>query len=191
MSLLILCILIQGGGSYGVLFSGIFLIAVVLILSTTIISIKKRTSKFIKFLIPIIATILIILVFDECWWARYLPQLYFMSLLALLMLEYYNKSNFIKYVKNIILLVFIINLLLHSLSIFEVYKTNYIFYKDFKNELKNSKGTIYIDVRDCEGAIFNVTDLKKDYAFIKENMNLENYNEFTFLFDCFKIYTKE
>ena len=137
------------------------------------------------------ATFLIILIFDECWWARYLPQLYFIPFLVLLILEYFNKSSFIKYAKYFLLIVLIINIFLHSLSIFEVYKTNYLFFKEFKNTVRNSKGTIYVDVEDCEGAIFNVTDLTKNYSLIKDNVELEGYNEFTLLFDCFKIYIKE
>ena len=70
-------------GGFGIYFSGIFIISVIVILTYFIITIKnKKYDKLVFIGIPFIITILLMLFFGESWWARYAPQTYFIVIMA-------------------------------------------------------------------------------------------------------------
>lgn len=74
-------------GGFGIYFSGIFIISVIVIIIYVILKIKnKEYEKLIFIGIPFIITILLMFFFKESWWARYSPQTYFVVLMALFIL---------------------------------------------------------------------------------------------------------
>lgn len=74
-------------GGFGIYFSGIFIISIIIIVVDAILKIKnKEYEKLIFIGIPFIITILLMLFFGESWWARYSPQTYFIVLMALFIL---------------------------------------------------------------------------------------------------------
>ncbi len=74
-------------GGFGIYFSGILIISIIVIIVYIIFKIKnKEYEKLIFIGIPFIITILLIFFFGESWWARYSPQTYFIVLMALFIL---------------------------------------------------------------------------------------------------------
>lgn len=74
-------------GGFGIYFSGIFIISIIIIIVYIISKIKnKEYEKLIFIGIPFIITVLLMFFFNESWWARYSPQTYFVVLMALFIL---------------------------------------------------------------------------------------------------------
>ena len=74
-------------GGFGIYFSGIFIISIIVIIIYAILKIKNKEYEQLIFIgIPFIITILLMLFFGESWWARYSPQTYFIVLMALFIL---------------------------------------------------------------------------------------------------------
>lgn len=74
-------------GGFGIYFSGIFIISIIVIIVYIISKIKnKEYEKLIFIGIPFIITVLLMFFFNESWWARYSPQTYFVVLMALFIL---------------------------------------------------------------------------------------------------------
>lgn len=74
-------------GGFGIYFSGIFIISIIVIIVYAILKIKnKEYEKLIFIGTPFMITILLMFFFGESWWARYSPQTYFIVLMALFIL---------------------------------------------------------------------------------------------------------
>ena len=74
-------------GGFGIYFSGVFIISIIVIIVYTISKIKNKEYEKIIFIgIPFVITILLMFFFKESWWARYSPQTYFIVLMALFIL---------------------------------------------------------------------------------------------------------
>ena len=74
-------------GGFGIYFSVIFIISIIVIIVYIISKIKnKEYEKLIFIGIPFIITVLLMFFFNESWWARYSPQAYFVVLMVLFIL---------------------------------------------------------------------------------------------------------
>ena len=91
---------------FGHLFSGIFLISIIL----TICLIKKRKNIF-----PLLLIYSTVLLNPICWWARFVPQLH---LLPVMICCYFRKNNYIFYLLSLLIL----------LNGFTVAKENFLTY---------------------------------------------------------------
>lgn len=81
-------------GGFGVYFSGIFIISVVIIMIYFIVGIVyKKYDYIIMFGIPFVLIILIMFCLSDGWWARYSPQVWFIPLMAVFMLLFDNKKG--------------------------------------------------------------------------------------------------
>ena len=150
----------------GVLFSGIFILSIVILLCLSGKVYKNNKQLFILSIIPLAITFIMIFVLGESWWARYFPQLYFFVLFALL---YLNETN-VK-IANILLYSYISIVLVNNMLTF-YYSTNYSvqFSKDVAkqfyefNRTYSNKGcelTLYTE--NFHGALYNVIDKEKKY----------------------------
>ncbi len=119
---------------FGHLFSGIFIISVIL----TIIQIKKKKGLFV-----ILSILLTTLLNPICWWARFVPQLH---LLPIANCYYFRKNNYIFYLLSILILVNGIWVAKENFST-NAYKTYLInnFYNELFEKSQNSDVSIYID----------------------------------------------
>lgn len=79
-------------GGYGVWFSGILIISVlVLIFYCWRLFIQKKWAVFCMLIVPLLSTIILPLLIDNMWWARYYPHIYVIPVLALVLL-FINKK---------------------------------------------------------------------------------------------------
>lgn len=80
-------------GGFGVYFSGILIISVIIILIDFIIGLfYKKYDDLIMFGIPFLLIILIMFCLSDGWWARYSPQVWFIPLMAAFILLRSNKK---------------------------------------------------------------------------------------------------
>jgi len=75
-------------GGYGVWFSGVLTISILCIVGYACYVLVKRKWKYEFWLltVPLVATIGLLLVVSDAWWARYFPQMYVLPMAALIML---------------------------------------------------------------------------------------------------------
>jgi hypothetical protein len=117
---------------FGVFYSGIFILSFV---GLFISYLKRLTINLKIYMFIILILILSVFVNPECWWARYVPQLYFIPITILIYLYLINK----KWTKTWSLVILAL-LILNQSSIgatnyfYNMTKTNYI-----NNILKNIK----------------------------------------------------
>ena len=89
-------------GGFGIYFSGILIISILIIIIDLILSIKRaKYDKLIFIGIPLLITILLMFFFGESWWARYSPQTYFIVLMSIFIL--FTSNNKIYYIIGIVM----------------------------------------------------------------------------------------
>lgn len=151
----------------GIFFSGIFIISIfIIILSGKNLFIKEK-NKFFLVYIPVYITIVMVPFWNEAWWARYYPQLYFLVLSAIIGLNNIDFEN--KVVKNICLYAFVGIILLNNVITFgstllTAYRNNVAYNiefamldDEFANEnLNERKLEVYASA--FHGAKFNIID---------------------------------
>lgn len=159
-------------GGFGVLFSGILIISIIIILKEII----KQKHKATIYLIPIIGTIILITILKDAWWARYIPQLYITPIIALILNK--KEENKKQKITNIALIVVLtintiliagpatLNIILEKQKVEESFK-----------ELKIEKDTkIIIKTDEFTGAVYNIKDKYKNIQNVKE-LEEENYTK--------------
>ena len=172
-------------GGYGIFFSGILVLSIILICLNIKSVYKKDKTIFMLTLIPIIITLLLTFTLGESWWARYFPQLYFIPLFAIL----YSNFNDRKYNQiigaTVILILLINNLLIFGASSFRSY-----LFTQRQNELQTAFESV-TSPKECQlelnttifhGALYNVRDKEKDYNIIYTDKENEN-QEYNVMFD--------
>lgn len=153
-------------GGFGVLFGGILLLSIVILLIGLYFLYFKDRKLFARFFIIVCTLTLLILILEESWWARYMPQIYIIPVLAILILYI-----FIKRKVNLILITFLIITTIINTGIIVKYNTipNYERFVEIKENLKtlknNNEMTVY--TTDFNGAIYNIYD-------VNQNINVVN-----------------
>ncbi|MCI8331059.1 MAG: hypothetical protein HFE04_03035 [Bacilli bacterium] len=161
-------------GGFGVLFSGILIISILIILK----EIKKQKQKTTIYLMPIIGTIILITILKDAWWARYIPQLYIIPIIALIL----NKNKEETKKQKITNIALIVLLTINTILIAGPATLNIILEKQkveesFK-ELKIEKDTkIIIKTEEFTGAVYNIKDKYKNIQNVKE-LEEENYTKY-------------
>ena len=161
-------------GGYGVFFSGIFIISLIIILFFTIDSIRKKDISIIIYLIPIIITVLLMVFLTDSWWARYAPQLYLFVLISLLL---FGKSKGI--LLEYVFCIFSIIILLNSVLCF-----NSFFYHKLQvsnqtkielNVVRNEEIEIYLESQIYTGILANLEDKNIKYEIVlNKNIDMKN-----------------
>lgn len=177
-------------GGYGVFFSGILLSSFISGLFALVVLIKKR-KNIVQYIIPVIATTFLIIIFDECWWARYIPQLYLLPFIVLAMLEEIKKINIVKYIKYFILFFIVMNIYLSANIICYDMSTKYLENESAIEAMRNSKETVYVNIGRFTGSLFNIADNAKEYQIVSDGTVLEEYTMYEFLNEKVCIYVKE
>lgn len=143
-------------GGFGIYFSGIFIVSIIVIIIYIVIKFKnKEYEKLIFIGVPFLITILLMLFFGESWWARYSPQTYFIILMALyILLTKESKKTFA--LASILLLLYCF----HSTIIFRhMVKTKIPISGQTRTNLENLKNTtITLKKGGFTGVQFNLLD---------------------------------
>ncbi len=152
-------------GGFGVWFGGIFIISMVIIGIHFLINIKnKNYDSLIMFGIPIIIILGFMTFMSDGWWARYSPQIFFVSLMALYLLLKHEKKiiNLIGYG---LMSLIIINTSLCGVNLYKglIVSKNTI---SIRNNIKNKK--IYIEPSNkyVTGLYYNFEDLNCEYTVV-------------------------
>lgn len=145
----------------GIWFGGILILSIIIIL-LNIESFRKRSDKlFYICLIPTFITIVMIFTFNESWYARYFPQLYFIALLAIIILETRKKKIAKIFNYFFIIIILINNFMTGFFAIKNAYNKNIEYRNQFAyfDSLNIKDGTrVYIYTNGFNGAKFNIID---------------------------------
>ena len=148
-------------GGFGVLFGGILIISIIVIIIGLYFLYFKNKKLFAQIGIIIGTITLLILILDESWWARYMPQLYVVPIVAILILYIFKGRKI-----NIIMLSLISILLIINTGIIIRYNTivNIKKFNEVKTELKTLKNdeSLLLYTTDFNGAMFNIYDINKN-----------------------------
>ena len=132
---------------FGGLFSGLMLLSVILLtILLTKFSGQWRYRKNWLYLVVLIITSVIIM--PESWWARYVPQFWYIPIIILLIAELYMDNNF-KILKLLMYICLTINIGFTLLSFrFNILMTQMI--NAQLKEMKDSERTIYVQFDSSE-----------------------------------------
>lgn len=153
-------------GGYGALFSGILIISLIIIIYGLFKIYKINQTLFWLLLLPLMTTLFLILILEENWWARYFPQLYWLPILAIIILIIMPSKS----TKPLILNIVLITTLFLNLHYF--YKWNFTLnnetYKNINkdilsiNRLHNNNHKIYLYNSYFESLMYNFKDKMGD-----------------------------
>ena len=160
---------------YGVLFGGILIVTFIIGVYSLIIAIKNK-ENVIELLIPIFATLFIIVILKESWWARYIPQLYLMPFLAIAILNKVKSNKVSKLLTNFVLIVLFLNAyLVFNPAMEEIVAQKRNIEEAFK-VVENTDAPVYVYTSEFDGSIFNVYDRNHNIIVVDTNDDIEGYN---------------
>lgn len=169
---------------HGVLFGGIFIISLIILLISSFKIYKNDRQLFYMCSIPIFLTILLIFGLSESWWARYLPQVYYIPLVSILYLDKI-KSPQNKLLLPLLLIILLVN---NTFTLKSVVKNSYDLtfwsndqFRLLKENLDSDKYKLYISSPILPGAMYNVFDNLKEYEIITEKKTLEEVADYNYL----------
>lgn len=152
-------------GGFGPLFSGIFLLTLFFLILLLVYRRKDLLSSYLAGFMLMLGFSVVIL--EEAWWARYVPQFWFIPLLMLILMEAFDKK-WIVTLKNATYIIMLINI---SLSIYMVTQTNILKTAEINYQLKQFKALnepIVIDFNEFEANRVRLNEHHIPY--IKKNM---------------------
>lgn len=152
----------------GVLFSGIFIISLILLVITSIKMYHHNKKIFMMASIPLIITFLMIFLLSESWWARYFPQTYFIILIVMLYL-YFLKGRLYKSFLTLLIILVLFN---NGITFFKATEYSYTQNKLANNEFRlleenvnPDKQFIVLQAPVFIGALYDVYDNLPNYKF--------------------------
>ena len=177
-------------GGYGVLFGGILIIGIIGGIYA-LYRFKKEKLDMYPFILPVIATLFLIIILKEAWWARYFPQFYMMPLLVIMMLCLIKQNKICKSILWLLIGTMVINIYLIINPAYEQLKLETKTVNNQINEIKstNAKEKMYV-ITDMhgyynksmyDGAAYNLYDLYKNIEVINPIENLEGYHKIGFM----------
>lgn len=174
-------------GGYGIFFSGILIISII-VLVYTLIRIFKNDKNVFKYICIIIGGIFLTTLFmAEAWWARYSPQLYLIPIMAMfgiLLVANNCEKKKKKIVENLVGAIIFI-LMIINIWPFAYWRVKDIKYaKSIKESIvvlkevtdSNEEVEISFNGTDYYGILFNIRDYEVKYKLNKDNKeNKEHY----------------
>lgn len=164
----------------GVLFSGIFILSILIICLTSYKIFKEHKGIFILCSIILGITILFIVFLGESWWARYFPQTYFIALIALLYL-WLLKNKITKSLSYLFIIIILINnLITFNEAINYSYDLNMNAKMQYQYMLDTTGGNVYIITEIAyPGIYYNIQDDLEEYNYTilppKKSISLDEY----------------
>lgn len=167
-------------GGNGVLFSGIFILSILIICLTSYRIFKEHKEVFILCSIILGITILLIFFLGESWWARYFPQTYFITLIALLYL-WLLKNKVAKFLSYLFIVVILVNnVITFKEAINYSYDLNMNAKLQYQYMLDTTGGNVYIITEIAyPGIYYNIQDDLEEYNYTilppESNISLSEY----------------
>lgn len=155
-------------GGFGVYFSGILIISVIVIIIYMIVGIvRKNYDDLIMIGIPFLLIILIMFCLSDGWWARYAPQVWFIPLMATFLLLKDNKW----FIKVLGVLLFILCIDNSYIIIDRMIKSRIPTSGLTRQTLEKNRGKkieIQMMSPNYTGTLFNLKDFDIDYKIKKK-----------------------
>ena len=163
-------------GGFGPLYSGIFIISSIVTIIALIDLIKnKKINQLIPYSIIVFITVALALGLDGGYWARYVPYVYFVSIMNLAYL-FEKKQKSISIISYIVGIIILINSLSVSYSAFNGYISDSKHInsrlKEFKEYSSTVQGKVEIKLNEFvfQGVEYNINDLGVNF---KINQDLQ------------------
>lgn len=148
------------------LFSGIFILSLLVLLIHFIIEIIKKRYNDLLFLgIPFLLVFLIMFVISDSWWARYSPQIYLIPIMAVYSLIK-NKKIIIKLLSIIFLVLLGLNSLITFKHVIRAYIPPSGKTRMNLNEFRNKEINIVLETEHFCGALYNLKDFNIKYNYM-------------------------
>lgn len=152
-------------GGYGVLFSGLFIISIILIILFTIFAYLKKEKNTVLYLIPLIVTLLLMFFLADGWWARYSPQLYLFILISVLLFGLNSNKRCLKVSFGMYSFLIILN----SMLCFYGYYDDFVMSQKTKILLdENREYIIDVYLPEGNGVLANLKDRNIKYNIVSE-----------------------
>ena len=158
-------------GGFGPLFALIFIITILLFIPLMVLFYKNEKQNIKYILLPLASILITRIMVGESWWARYVPQLYFIPV-GTLLLAIYGRKYFGKKLMKLIPYIILIPIVL-NISCF-IY-TEYMQLKSFReitadiNTLKiKGDAELKPTVNDLYGYLYTLNDNKVKYILVDE-----------------------
>lgn len=160
-------------GGFGVLFSGIFIISVILLAFCLIRSFKKDNKAFTISSLILTAVFISELALKESWWARYNPLTYLIPILSLILFfKFSNSLNYRRFFTKGIAALFAV-IMLTNIGYFLYYRVidvkNSFTTSNQLKELKQYSNGKTITVCCLYGDLFNLKDIGIPYQYVEES----------------------
>ncbi len=152
-------------GGFGPLYSGIFIITIIISIVMIVDYIKnKKYDELIQYLLIFVISFALVIFLDGAYWARYIPYVYFISIMNLTYLFEKQKRwiNVLGYAVGIIM---IVNSLLVTKIAFSSYVSNSKYVKNnfqsFKEYCQTQEEPVEIklNIIAYQGVLYNIDDL--------------------------------
>lgn len=150
-------------GGFGPLYSGIFIMTCIILVIMIIDFIKnKKIDELTQLLIIVVLSFLMITLLSGGYWARYIPYVYFISIMTLTyLLE--KKNKIINTFGIIFALIFVANTLLVAKVSTKSYiensryvKKNFVQFEDYAKDKEYVE--IELNSKSCQGVLYNIDD---------------------------------
>ncbi len=152
-------------GGFGPLFTLCLIISIIIFIPSIIILYKNEKNNVKYVVISLLSVVVTMIMVGEVWWARYVPQFYFVVVGTLFLLVYISKyinNKFINYIKYLFMVPILINIFFF---LYVVLNTTLSF-RTLNNdliELKNTKNLKLEIGRELYGYEYLLKDRKINY----------------------------
>lgn len=153
---------------FGVWFSGVFIISLCVIVAYIVKYIReKRYDELSKIIAFIITSFVLVIITDGSWWARYVPYIYLLPILAITLLAERKSSMVSSMVSNVVAVIVCAILFLNNNSIFchnlrinvELAKIVRV-HENIMQEINENEGKVEIALtkKDFASSLYNLRD---------------------------------
>ena len=158
-------------GGFGPFYAIIFIETIILFISALIILYKKEKESIKYVILPLLTIIISTILVGESWWARYVPQLYFISIGTITMLIYmrkYNKKMLISLIPYILITPIVLNMGCFIYSNYKILKNFKSISSDIIELRKRKNPEIKLVCDNLYGYLYTLKDNNVNYILVEE-----------------------
>lgn len=176
---------------FGPLYSGIFIISCCCTLYIIFSYIKNRQfNVLIPYLLILIAMVILVLVTDGSWWARYTPYLWLLPIFNIIYFAN-KKSKITKIIASVLSILLLVNVSIiiyaNSSKYFKYYANIQRDLQEFKNYVDTHTNVeVMLKTSGHEGIKYNILDLGVDTRKIEYVKKIDKNKKATYLFWYYK-----
>lgn len=173
----------------GLWFSGIFIFTVLILLWGLLKLYHDNKNLFWMMIIPLGITVILIFTLSEGWWARYLPQTYFLTLGALFIL-YLFRNKWLNCLLLIFMFIILNNNFMTAKAVIENQYTHMKIYNQdldvIRSNLPSETETLKLLPRQFIGSLFVVRDRFGTFDIITDQMDVTEFQCSFNTYTCWK-----